>query len=93
MGTCVYCGKPAGLFRKQHKECHLKSLAGTEEIVGILREEVISREDFQEIEQRIDLIAQESLYKSKCPKKLLVRGWDGLIEGVFARGRLVEFED
>ncbi len=93
MGTCVYCGKPAGLFRKQHKECHSRSLEGAKEIINILREEVISRQDFQEIEQRINVIAQEKLYRSRCPKKILARGWDGLIKDVFKRGSLVEFED
>ena len=26
MATCIYCGKPAGLFKKYHKECHQRQI-------------------------------------------------------------------
>lgn len=108
MGNCKYCGKPAGLLRSSHAECHERQLkrervaqGGRQRIsVEVLRA-IQGSASFDELETAISEIERSSFIASAERSALLLKGWEKAVEQFLEDGlldpneehRLVEFQE
>jgi hypothetical protein len=53
MGKCNFCGKSAGWFRKEHKECRTKYREGLREATDLVAETILGNQNFTALEQRL----------------------------------------
>ena len=49
MGKCIYCGKSAGLFRKQHRECKQRTDQATAKIEALCVNAALHEEDLESL--------------------------------------------
>jgi len=106
MPNCLYCGKPAGLFRNKHALCnqqHIERLRAAEDgkrkIAAAAASSIAGTASFDELERTVCEIEQTSGIPSSERQSLLVKGWETAVDqfledGVLAaeeEHRLVEF--
>ncbi|MFC1527960.1 hypothetical protein ACFL5D_04400 [Candidatus Neomarinimicrobiota bacterium] len=92
MSNCIYCGKPAGLLKKQHKECFVKNVNGKQEIISIITDAVTNKQLLKSIKSQIDAIAKNSFISDLTKNDLILEGWEGSVEKAFEDGILTEQE-
>ena len=91
MGDCIYCGKPAGLLKKEHKECRdsfekenrRKSELienGKREMTSLVSSTFIQGKPLDSLEQELRKIAESHLIDSSNIKEYLIKGWEEAIE-------------
>lgn len=95
MGTCTYCGKPAGFLKSKHIECEEQHQKREQIIKGgraLIVSEVLGAikgtEDFSMFEQKIAQIEQSSFVPSMDRKTLLTKGWENTVEYFLEDGLL-----
>jgi hypothetical protein len=82
MGTCIYCGKPAGLLRKQHPECkarHSNAYSVIPEFFGKVIDSAITPQRFSEL---LQAAARESYVETSELKKLCRTGFSNAISSI-----------
>lgn len=93
MGDCLYCAKPAGIFRKRHKECESKYLAGK----TLFLEQVVSAAQallpLEALEAKCEEIRAEYYLRENDVRPLLVQGWESAVNRAFEDGVLSEEEE
>jgi len=93
MGTCKYCGKPAGFFRKKHKECEQKYFAGVEKIKLLINSSLSNNDELKNINKKIKQIASESFISDQEINQLKKEGWELATNSAFEDGVLTEDEE
>jgi len=92
MGSCIYCGKPAGFLRKTHKECKQKHFQGKSEIVSLVGKVGSEGGDLKHLESSIEKVAAYSFVDSESLRALVATGWEKAVELAFDDGLLSERE-
>jgi len=93
MGDCQYCGQPAGLFRKKHKECERKHDTGWASMVGDSRLAVLGDGDSDTLLQRLGDTAAASYIDAERTKGAMVEGWGLAVDQFLNDGALDENEE
>jgi len=76
MGTCVFCGSNAGIFRKAHKDCQKRHDAGCNQILERAKRAISLKEDLHIVEQEIRDIASSSFIHDDELQLLLAQAWE-----------------
>lgn len=92
MGSCIYCGQPAGLWKRKHKECAEKHEAG---VLWLAREvkEAIKEENYEGLENRLLAKARESWVGENELREIMVKAWEEAVEHFLEDGSLEEEEE
>ncbi|NLB54474.1 MAG: hypothetical protein GX811_01675 [Lentisphaerae bacterium] len=93
MGDCIYCGKPAGLLKKSHRECVRKYEQGKSKIVSMIARTGSKGGDLDALKSSIDNIAKTSLIDPAKLKSLIVAGWEQAVELAFEDNILSKEEE
>jgi hypothetical protein len=81
MGTCIYCGKPAGLFSHQHKECREQYDNAATRIFESFKEALTNSMEPKQFRELIEQIAHASSIDEPECKNLISSGFGLLIDG------------
>ncbi len=101
MGNCIYCSKPAGIFRKKHKECEQKFLAekqAREQKISSDKNEILSLAKNAALGTGIDQLknklngVSDHIDKFEC-NRLTVQGWESAVEQVLSDNILTKEEE
>lgn len=93
MGTCIYCGKPAGIFREKHRECAEKRDQGWNEIIRLAKEAAIGTYPLEDVTNRSAAIAANSFLSSNEIREAMVTGWEKAVEHFLEDGNLEPQEE
>ena len=100
MGACVYCGKPAGIFRSKHPECHQHHLeqqnvtrCGRDQITTAVTAAIRGGGDLDDLERAVSQIEQSAQVPAEDRHGLLVQGWEGAVDQALEDGVLSEDEE
>lgn len=100
MGSCIYCGKPAGFLRGKHKECeeqhqqHERAIQrGREFILCEAAGAIQTGECYDKLIQKITSIEQKSEVPNTERNSLLVRAWETAVDKFLDDGILDEVEE
>jgi hypothetical protein len=80
MGTCIYCGKPAGLFSHQHKECREQYDDAAKRIFESFKEALTNSMEPPRFRELIEQIAHASSIQEPECKNLISSGFALLID-------------
>lgn len=78
MGTCVYCGKPAGILRNKHRECAEKRNQGWTEMVSLAKATALGERpegSLNNLSDRLVEIARDSFISPDQVREALIDGW------------------
>lgn len=92
MGKCIYCGKPAGLLRKQHPECkarHSNAYSVIPEFFGKVIDSAITPQRFSEL---LQAAARESYVEPSELKRLCRTGFSNAISSILNERMLTAAE-
>lgn len=96
MGTCIYCGKPAGFLRKKHRECAEKHDQGWASMIGLAKAAALGESPGSPLDSlfsRMSEIAQASFITSEQMKEALIAGWEQAVNHFLEDGNLEEQEE
>lgn len=107
MADCVYCGKPAGIFRWEHKECatqrkleiaeRASADALVADVVNQVRSELgpllHSEVPLQDLVSNVDAVVRERGLKDDRRKEVLVAACSAMIDGALEDDLLSEEEE
>lgn len=93
MGTCRYCGKPAGFLRTQHKECRRAFETGAAEIVGLVAKSLSDPVEPQMLVSQAKRIAERSFIDQNTLSATLREAWFKAIDRAFEDGILTQQEE
>jgi len=93
MGQCVYCGEPAGLLKKIHKECKQRHEMGKSEIVSLIGKAGSEGDDLKQLESSIEQVASSSHIDASMMNSLVLSGWEKAVDTAFDDGILTEEEE
>ena len=92
MGSCIYCGQKAGVFKSVHQECEEKHKQGINKIKG-LPLQYNTNESFSQIIENSKKIATECFINEKDRIELLVSGIDSLVDKFLDDGIITPEEE
>jgi len=92
MGTCLYCGKKVGIFRKYHSECKKKFKEGKQKIIDYIYTES-KNNNFDNIVKIVDIITKENFIDNNTKKESIIKGWEYAVKKAFDDGILSEQEE
>jgi hypothetical protein len=93
MGDCKFCGQPAGLLRKRHKECEQKHDTGWASMVGDCRLAALGEGDSGTLQQRLSETATANYIEADKTKDAMVEGWGLAVEQFLNDSSLDENEE
>ena len=93
MGNCLYCGRPAGLLKRKHKECESKHHEGWRQLVALSSDAVTRKTSPDGLETRLAKIAQASFVDRGRIKEAMIQGWEQTVEHFLDDGHLDETEE
>lgn len=93
MGTCTYCGKPAGLLRKYHKDCEEKFNEGWNKITKLAGLSAIKGTDYKTLFKEISEIANDSFIDEKKIELAIILGYEIAVEKFLDDGILSNEEE
>jgi hypothetical protein len=93
MGTCIYCGKPAGLFSHQHKECREQYDNAATRIFEAFKEALTNLMQPPRFRELIEQIAHASSIQEPECKNLISSGFALLIDAVSSGKTLSEADE
>jgi len=93
MGTCEYCGKPAGFLRKKHAECEKLYKDGWESMIATARKAVENSENLNSILFKLESIAKNSFVTEEKIRESLIQGWSNAVTDYLEDGVLSENEE
>jgi len=93
MGNCIYCGKPAGFFKKTHKECKQLHEKGKSEIISLVSNIGSKGGDLKQLKSSIKNIALSSYIDESTINSLIISGWEKAVEVAFDDGVLTNEEE
>lgn len=104
MGDCIYCGKPAGLFRSKHKECQQKADAeeaerravqdrALGEIRAIAEQSLGGDISLDALPKNIDRIADAAQIEDQRVRQLLITVWCEAVDKALDNGLIDQNEE
>lgn len=93
MSKCVYCGKPAGLLRKQHRECATRYQQGWSRMVSSAHQAIAGDADLAPLEGQLLQVASEHLVPAQHLREALVQAFDLTVGNFLEDGLLSEKEE
>jgi hypothetical protein len=93
MANCLYCGKPAGFLRKQHRECEARFEEGLSRLCSITMDSILGEMPIESLEERLNEIAESSYIPTSRIKEALIRGWERAVDHFLEDGCLDESEE
>tara|TARA_R110001606_G_scaffold67523_1_gene154469 strand:- start:92 stop:913 length:822 start_codon:yes stop_codon:yes gene_type:complete len=90
MGNCTYCGRPAGLLKKKHRECDEKFVGGRDYVVSLIES---LEGEATDIEAEIDRISEESFIQGDIKREVLAAGYDRAVNRALEDDLLSEEEE
>ena len=93
MGQCSYCGQPAGLFRKKHKECEARYNEGWSRMIAIAAGTVRGEGNADTLEKRLQEIRESSFVPEPGVRQAIIRGWEQVVDQYLEDGHLDESEE
>ena len=93
MGTCKFCGQPAGLWKSVHKECDEKNAVGKQEIAALVSRAIYRQELVPSLHQSLTAIRQSHWINDQTARSIIIEGWDKAVERAFDDGVLTEEEE
>lgn len=93
MAKCLYCGKQAGFFKKQHVECFHKFNNALHKILDAIVYAIKNDENFTELEVVLDDISKDGFITSVQLENLLLNGWELTIDDFLSDDILDEQEE
>lgn len=93
MTNCIYCNKPAGIFRSKHKDCIIARLKGEEEIINLVNQAGLGIGALKQLKPSIDKIAHSIYIVQEEIKDLIIQGWEKAVEDAFDDGILTSKEE
>lgn len=91
MGTCIYCGKPAGLLRNKHKECAEKRDNGWAMMIKNVEDSILraqSEDALKELLTSLNQIAKCSFIPFDQMREALIVGWGNTVNHFLEDGIL-----
>lgn len=91
MGTCIYCGKPAGFLRSKHRECEEKRKQGLVEMARLARNAALgegSEGSFEKLPVRLAEIAKDSFISPEEIRAAYIVGWGQAVSHFLEDGNL-----
>lgn len=85
MGNCAYCGKPAGLFRKKHEECELKSITAWENMMELVYNAMVGEQDHEQVEIKLRQLAKDNYLPESKVKESIVCSWEKTVNSCIAK--------
>ena len=93
MADCKYCGEPAGLLRRQHKECVQAAALGRQRILEAAVEAIRVTDRLDGLQSRIEEIEGECRVPVTERQALLVKGWESAVNEFLDDGLLDQAEE
>jgi hypothetical protein len=93
VGTCKYCGQPAGFLRTKHSECTQRHEDGKREIVALITRSLSPSTAVEVVPGEVEKIGERS-FTSEAERHILVmEGWATAVERSLQDGVLSEVEE
>jgi hypothetical protein len=83
MGNCMFCGRPVGLFGKQHKDCKRRFESGVDRVISLIESSVSNQMSINTLEKEIRKISNYHFLNENTVKSALLKGWESAAEKVF----------
>ena len=80
MSTCIFCGKPAGLFHSKHADCFQKHEDGKHEIGTLILKIPTSSALVEDVASQIEQIARQSFISPHERYALFVASWSEAVD-------------
>lgn len=93
MGDCVYCRKPAGLFRSKHQECEQIKNSGTAQIRAAIASSLTDPEQIRALPGRARDVADKSFVSTYEIKEIVVDTFSTTLDGFLEDGVLDSSEE
>lgn len=93
MGNCIYCGKPAGFFKKSHEKCKKRHEYGKSKIISLVSKTGTGNEELKDLKSSIKQIASFAFIDETTMKSLIVSGWEKAVDIAFDDGVLTVEEE
>lgn len=88
MGICIYCGKPAGIFRNKHRECAEKRDRAWNQLVQTSRDAALGTVPLEHLPEQLEQIARDSFIQPGEIRSALVAGWERAVDHFLEDGNL-----
>ena len=79
MGTCLHCGKNAGLFRGKHAKCSDMHQQGLSDMAQLTTGSIL-RGDYENLTEELGNIARRSYVAPDDIPKIVVEGWSSAVD-------------
>jgi hypothetical protein len=93
MGNCIYCGKPAGFFKKKHSACEILYQNGWKTMIETAKKSVVSDKGFNSLLPQLNNIATKSYISKDKIREVLIKGWSNAVTDFLEDGVLSEDEE
>jgi hypothetical protein len=93
VGTCRYCGQPAGFLRRQHKECHLRHDEAATKITEFFVKALASSMEPSRFRTMTEEIAHKNLISNKEIRQLAITGLQKMITSASTHQEMSGEED
>jgi len=97
MGVCKYCGKPAGLFRSEHKECKERREVTWKQMVSLVEETILqqgSDDAYKSLKEELKKMGIYGYITSEEEiTEALISGWERAVDRTLEDGKLEESEE
>lgn len=93
MGDCKYCGKPAGLLKKSHKECKASFEWGRKEIAKLIGAAVGGQSQIAQLRSSVEHVARKTLVPGDELRGITIDSWCQAVETAFDDGILTVDEE
>jgi len=75
VGTCIYCGQPAGVFGTKHSECVQRHEDGKREIVALIQRSLSPSTAIESVPDEVKKIGEKSFISEAERRVLVLEGW------------------
>jgi len=93
MGTCKYCGQPAGFLRTKHSECTQQHEDGKREIVALITRSLSPSTAVAVVPGEVEKTGERSFTSEAERHSLVMEGWATAVERSLQDGVLSEVEE
>jgi hypothetical protein len=93
VGTCFYCGQPAGFLRTKHTECIQRHEEGKREIVALITSSLSPSTSAVSVPDEVKKIGEKSFISEAERQVLVMEGWVTVVERSLQDGVLSEDEE
>ncbi len=93
MGSCIYCGKAAGIFRNKHNSCEERRNQGWSQLIEITRNSILEDKPSESLKKKLEDVAKESFIPASRLEDALVKGWESAVDYFLEDGHLSESQE